>query len=221
MSSENNEKTKKTEKEEKEENADKAHDEAPQGDEEKVYFIAPQKITVPDFECDDSWILDIGGGGEGIIEQVKGKQVIAIDFRQHELEETHNDALKSVMDARDLHFLDETFETITAFFTLMYIAVRPKDIEQVFQEITRVLKPGGKFLVWDVIFNPPESVDKEVIALYLKVNLPDGTVDQTGYGVKIHAQKMEDFIELATKNGLTVVRKETADQVYFLEFQKN
>jgi len=218
MLNENNEKT---EKPEKEENADKTHDEAHQGDEDKVYFIAPQEITVPNFECDESWILDIGGGGEGIIEQVKGKQVIAIDFRQHELEDTHNDALKIVMDARDLHFLDATFETVTAFFTLMYIAVRPKDIEQVFREITRVLKPGGKFLVWDVIFNPPASVDKEVIALYLKVNLPDGVVDQTGYGVKMHAQKMEDFIELAANHGLAVVRKEVADQVYFLEFQKN
>jgi ubiquinone/menaquinone biosynthesis C-methylase UbiE len=218
MSSKNNEKT---EKNEKNETADKAHDEAHQGDEEKVYFIAPQEITVKDFECDDSWILDIGGGGEGIIEQVKGKQVVAIDFCKHELEETTNDALKIVMDARELHFLNQTFETVTAFFTLMYIAVRPQDIEQVFREIARVLKPGGKLLVWDVIFNPPISVDKEVIALYLKVHLPDGSVNQTGYGVKMHAQKMEDFIDLATNHGLTVIRKEATDQVYFLEFQKN
>lgn len=211
MTSENNETT---------ENADKAHEDAHQGDEDKVFFIEPQEITVPDFDCDDSWILDIGGGGEGIIEKVKGRQVVAIDFRKHELEETHNDALKIVMDARDLHFLDETFETVTAFFTLMYIAVRPEDIEQVFREITRVLKPGGKLLVWDVMFTPPASVDKEVIALYLKTNLPDGSVNQTGYGVKMHAQKMEDFIDLATSHGLSLVRTEVADQVYFLEFQK-
>ena len=206
--------------EQHEKSADQTHDEAHQEDEDKAFFIAPQEITVPDFDCDDSWILDIGGGGEGIIEQVKGKQVVAIDFRQRELEETHNDALKIVMDARDLHFLDETFETVTAFFTLMYIAVTPKDIEQAFQEIVRVLKPGGKLLVWDVIFNPPDSVDKPVIAIYLKVNLPDGTVNQTGYGVKMHKQKMEDFIDLATEHGLKMVRKEAADQVYFLEFQK-
>ncbi|MHA1746679.1 MAG: class I SAM-dependent methyltransferase [Promethearchaeota archaeon] len=205
---------------ENKENTDKTHEAAHQNQVDQAFFMKPQEITVLDFNCAESWILDIGGGGEGIIGQIKGKQVVAIDLQKRELEETRNEALKIVMDARDLQFLDETFETITAFFTLMYIAGKRIDLEQIFHEIVRVLKPGGKLLVWDVIFDPPEFVDKKIIAFHLKVNLPDGTVNQTGYGAKMHAQKMEDFVNLADINGLTLVRKEVADQVYFLEFQK-
>lgn len=58
-----------------------------ENDRKKAYFIEPQEITVANFECADGWILDIGGG-EGIIEKIKGKQVVAIDFRKQELEET-------------------------------------------------------------------------------------------------------------------------------------
>jgi len=41
----------------------------------------------------DGFILEIGGGGEGIIGGLKGKQVIAIDRNEEKLEETKNEAL--------------------------------------------------------------------------------------------------------------------------------
>ena len=51
-----------------------------------IYFLDPQAVTVPDFAA-SGYILDIGGGGEGVIGQLKGDQVIAIDRRKAELEE--------------------------------------------------------------------------------------------------------------------------------------
>ena len=83
-----------------------------------------------DFDCNEGWVLDIGGGGEGIIGILKGNQVIAIDHRKRELEETTNEALKIVMDARELKFLDESFWTATAFFTFLY--VHWEDCESIF-----------------------------------------------------------------------------------------
>jgi len=46
--------------------------------EEKIHFIDLHKIDLTDVELKGK-ILDIGGGGEGIIGQLKGEQVVAID----------------------------------------------------------------------------------------------------------------------------------------------
>ena len=69
----------------------------------------------------DGFILDIGGGGEGIIRKLNGKQVVAIGTNEEELEETKNNNLKIVMDAAEMKFLPKTFEVCTSFFCLMYI----------------------------------------------------------------------------------------------------
>src|SRR5512137_2386057 len=104
---------------------------------ETIWQAERQTVTVPDFPA-EGLILDIGGGGEGVIGQLKGKQVIAIDLMKRELESAPpGPLLKIVMDARDLNFLDGTFPTATVFFTFMYIA--PADHEKVFREIHRVL----------------------------------------------------------------------------------
>ena len=69
----------------------------------------------------EGFILDIGGGGEGIIGRLNGREVVAIDLSSEELEETENDALKIVMDATDLRFVPSTFAAATSFFTLLYV----------------------------------------------------------------------------------------------------
>jgi len=120
----------------------------------QAHLIERQTIEISPIKT-SGLILDIGGGGEGIIGKLNGEQVVAIDKRQSELEETENKALKIVMDATDLKFLTETFTVATAFFTMMYI---PNDLKQrVFEETYRVLKKGGCFYIWDA--NIPEKID--------------------------------------------------------------
>ena len=115
---------------------------------ERTYTVGPYKIDLSNIKLKGR-ILDIGGGGEGIIGQFKGEQVIAIDPNKKELEESPSTRdLKIVMNAKDLKFLDNSFETATAFFTFMYIPVKEHKI--IFQEIHRVLKANGEFVLWDV-----------------------------------------------------------------------
>ena len=95
---------------------------------EKRFFIFPQvEIDIEDFDY-EGYILDIGGGGEGVIGQLKDKDVIAVDISKRELEESPDGPLKIVMDARELQFLDESFSTVTAFFALMYVQQREDQV---------------------------------------------------------------------------------------------
>jgi len=182
-------------------------------------FLHPKlDVVVPDFPA-EGLILDIGGGGEGVIGQLKGKQVVAVDLSKRELEEAPGAPLiKIVMDARDLKFLDRTFATATVFFTFMYIT--PADHEKVFQEIYRVLRPGGCLLIWDVVF-PKKTDERQISIIYpLHIKLPAKDIN-TGYGVRlIEGQGADHFVELAKKTGFQVVERKDEKGWFSLELKK-
>ncbi len=164
----------------------------------------------------DGFILDLGGGGEGIIGRLNGSQVVAIDTRKEELTETHNQALNVVMDAAELTFLPRSFDVCTAFFSLMYM---PKRIHRkVFEEVSRVLKDNGRFLIWDVRI--PESVAANgTFYMDLKVRLPNDEVN-TGYGVRWQAQSLEYFREMAMLTGFKVIKESNKGETFYLEMRK-
>lgn len=193
---------------------DNMHDPLPEKD---MFIIEKQNVVLQDFEC-SGYILDIGGGGEGVIGLLKGDCVVAIDTRKSELEEAPDGPLKIVMDARDLQFLDNTFGTVTAFFTLMYIL--KSDRRKVFEEMYRVVKPGGSVLIWDVVI-PLRDDTREwfVVPVVITVH---GKPIETGYGVRWEGreQDMLSFIELAEKAGFKVVEKTEDGQTFFLHLKK-
>ncbi|QVK18937.1 class I SAM-dependent methyltransferase [Mycoplasmatota bacterium] len=162
-------------------------------------------------------ILDIGGGGEGIIGQLKGDNVIAIDSRRDELEEAKGGPLKIVMDAKELMFLDNTFDTVTSFFTLMYIP--SIDHQKVLEEIYRVLKQDGEFVLWDTVMSKKNNT-KDFYSIFLEIQLPNKSV-LTGYGVGKNEQSLNYFIELAEKVGFKVVNtQELSNIAYNLRLRK-
>ncbi len=175
---------------------------------DRIYTFPPLNVIVEDFPA-RGLILDIGGGGEGVIGQLKRQQVVAIDLIKRELEDAPGKPLlRIVMDARDLKFLDDDFSTATVFFTFMYIAAA--DHEQV-----------GRLLVWDVIF--PKRVDekKDVAMFPLKIKLPEKEIN-TGYGVKWpeNEQGMDHYITLAKKAGFEVITQKEQEGWFFLELMK-
>ena len=185
----------------------------------KEYHVTEQQtVKVKDFEA-DGLILDICGGGEGVIGILKGDQVISTDLRKGELLEAKNTNLKIIMDATDLKFLDESFNVSTNFFGFMYL---PSEIlDKVFQEIHRVLKPKGRFLVWDVIIPPKTAEDqKEKVLVFLELHLPNREPWGTGYGTKRRPQDQQFFIEIAEKNGFKLLSQEKQGLTFFLEFKK-
>jgi SAM-dependent methyltransferase len=185
---------------------------------EQVFRHSRLEVDLPDFAA-EGLILDIGGGGEGVIGQLKGKQVIAADLSKRELEEAPGEPLlKIVMDARDLKFLDRSFATVTVFFTFMYI--NPSDHEKVFQEIHRVLRPGGRLLIWDPVF-PARTEERHLYILYpLQVKLPAREIN-TGYGVPFRErQGVQHFLGLAAKAGFEVLSRKDEKGWFALELRK-
>ena len=66
---------------------------------EKKHHIYPSvEWTLVDIEH-QGMILDIGGGGEGVIGKLHGKDVVAIDLKKEELLEAADGPLKIIMDA--------------------------------------------------------------------------------------------------------------------------
>lgn len=142
--------------------------------------------------------------------------MVAIDKNESELLEPQNEALKIIMDATDLKFLPKSFNVCTAFFSLMYIP--NNDLKTLFEEVNRVLKSNGRFLIWDVEI--PEKIgDYMVFLIKLEVKLPTGKVD-TGYGTKWKKQDLESFQELALKTRFKIQEQWKRDEIFFLELVK-
>ena len=84
---------------------------------EQFHVFPPQQLTLEPVRA-EGLILDIGGGGAGVIGRLKGAQVVAVDLNKQELVDAPGQPLlKIVMDARDLKFLDGTFATATVFMS--------------------------------------------------------------------------------------------------------
>jgi SAM-dependent methyltransferase len=124
------------------------------------------------------------------------------------------------MDARDMQFLDGSFETATAFFTLMYV---PKlTVSKVFEEVLRVLRPGGRFMVWDTIIPPCDGRPQNLFVVPVRIAIDDRVI-RTGYGVPWpnNDRDMQFYLNLGTEAGFTVTQaRATGNHSFQAVFEK-
>ncbi len=186
----------------------------------KYHAFDSVKLEVKDFET-DGLVLDIGGGGEGVIGRLKGKQVVAIDIRKDELEEMKLDApLKIVMDAREMTFLDGSFTAATAFFSLMYMKTR-EDHQKVMREAWRVLEPGGRLRLWEVDLPERSEAGKDFYLVRLRYRVV-GFEKGTAYGRPWPkgARGEAYYLQLAGEAGFHHLTTERLKHVLYFEFIK-
>jgi ubiquinone/menaquinone biosynthesis C-methylase UbiE len=195
--------------------------------EDRLFFFEQQEIVVADLAGrtkDDrdvpGHILDIGGGGEGIIGIWGGEKVVAIDLSREELKEAPAGPLKIVMDARELQFLDDTFGIVTAFFSFMYLKGQ-SDYEKVLAEVFRVLRPGGSFFIWDVVVPPRGDKEKDIFVIPLRVKVK-GQEIETGYGHMWPdgTHDLPFYRALAQDSGFQVVTQTQQGRTLFLQLRK-
>jgi ubiquinone/menaquinone biosynthesis C-methylase UbiE len=162
-------------------------------------------------------VIDIGGGGEGIIARIGKERVTAVDKFQSEIDEAKPKAPEAkwiIADARNLEFPNEHFDHATAFFSFMYMS--NKDKEDIIREVKRVIKGGGEFWIWDAVIRKT----KGVFLIKIKVILPDKQVVKTAYGVSSKVQKIDSISSLLEDEGFRVEIIESKKNWYFLKAKK-
>ena len=160
-------------------------------------------------------ILDIGGGGEGVIGRLYGNQVVAIDNRQEELDEVPECCRKLLMDATEMTFEDNCFDNATLFYSLMFMSKSSQ--QKALCEAARVVKPSGEVHIWDCNIN---SAYPDPFCIDVKVQLPESKI-QTTYGVgKLDVQNVESIKEICELSGLKVYKTETDGLSFFIKCKK-
>lgn len=160
-------------------------------------------------------ILDIGGGGEGVIGRLYQAQVVAIDHRQEELDEAPDGFEKIRMDATDLQFPAAAFEHVTFFYTLMFMDA---DVQRkAIAESARVLTPGGLLHIWDCTI---ASAYPEPFCISLDIQLPTERLSTT-YGVgKLGTQDANSVASLCVETGLILVEQQTGPDGFHMVWEK-
>lgn len=185
---------------------------------DRLYYFQEQEVSVQNFEC-SGIILDIGGGGKGIIGRLKGAQAVAIDLSKDELEDAPIGPLKVIMDAREMRFLDATFSAVTSFFSLMCIP--SFDHIKVFSEVFRVLIPGSRFLIWDAIIphRLDDGRDVAVFPITIDVNKESISAEYATLWPKIILD-LPYYENLAQSVGFEALTQREGERFFYLELWK-
>ncbi|MHA2160706.1 MAG: class I SAM-dependent methyltransferase [Candidatus Thorarchaeota archaeon] len=152
-------------------------------------------------------ILDIGGGGEGLVSRIEGERVCALDIRMSEVREAQIHGAPAnwiVGDGQNLGFSSGSFDEVTLWFSLGYM----RDWEtkrKVLEEAWRVLKSQGTISIMATKITD----STEQFVFWAHFTFPDGTVSKTGYGVRGNQkQTLESVIDLLEKLEFKIVSTE-------------
>lgn len=127
-------------------------------------------------------IIDIGGGGEGLVSRIEGQRVCALDRRISEVREAriHDPPVNWIVgDGQMISFRNSVFQVATSWFSFGYMPSWEVK-KRVMQEVHRVLEING---VYSIIACTIEC-EEEAYIFRVTYTLPDGTLSQTGYGVR-------------------------------------
>ncbi len=164
-------------------------------------------------------ILDIGGGGEGLVSRIGGDRVCALDIRMSEIREAQIHGHSSnwfVADGANLCFKDEVFDIVTLWFSLGYMSDW-KTKQAVLKAAHRVLKKNGRLSV--LASHIPESDGRFIF--WATFTLPDGICSKIGYGVKgAQNQTLPRILELVTKAGFNQHLHEDHGEWFKVESRK-
>lgn len=174
--------------------------------EPRVYEPPVQEILLDRIEK-EGLIIDIGGGGEGLVSRIEGSRVYAVDVQMDEVREAriHNPPSNwFVADGSSLPFRNSMFDVATLWFSLGYM--KQWSIKtNVIKEVYRVLKEDGQISIKAMKID----CDEEKLVFRVDYSLPDGTLSRTGYGVRgSQNQTLDTVSALLQEIGFTILESQ-------------
>ncbi|TFG26549.1 class I SAM-dependent methyltransferase [Candidatus Thorarchaeota archaeon] len=164
-------------------------------------------------------ILDIGGGGEGLVSRIAGRRVCAVDYRISEIREAqiHNPPSNwFVADGRDLPFKDNAFDLATLWFSLGYMTDNSIK-KQVLKEAFRSLKQNGLISIMACRI----VCQEERFVFQALFTLPDGALSKVGYGVRGgQNQTVTGIASLLEEAGFVIIQVEDHDSWFTIKASK-
>lgn len=186
-------------------------------DEADIFSYPEQTLDLRGVRLPSGLVLDVGGGGEGVIGAILADRAVSIDLLRSELDEAQCDSSKMVMDAARTAFRDAVFDGATFFFSLMFMP--PQVQRAALGEAQRVLKDRGTLLVWDMSFRASDS-DRPIFMVPLRVLMPGGREVDTGYGCRRRDLDAEGVRRMAEEAGLVLEEARGYGGTFFLRFRK-
>jgi len=187
--------------------------------EEPSTFTVPlQNIVLSEINT-EGMVLDIGGGGEGLVSRIAGARVCAVDYRISEIREAqiHNPPANwFAADGRALPFQDSSFDLATLWFSLGYMnewSVK----RAVLMEVFRTLRSKRRLSIMASRIDCKE----QRLLFYAHLTLPDGTISKTGYGVRGNQnQTVSSIGKLVREVGFRDIQSENHDWWFRVQASK-
>ncbi len=183
-----------------------------------IYTTSIQKITLKQIQTEGR-ILDIGGGGEGLVSRIGGTKVCAVDIRMSEIREAQIHGPPAnwfVGDGQALCFQENVFEVVTLWFSLGYMsdwAIK----QRVLKEAHRVLGENGTLSI--LASRIPESCER--LTFWGHFTFPDGTISQIGFGTRGgQEQTLERMTELLLGTGFKIRSHEDSNEWFEIQAVK-
>ena len=164
-------------------------------------------------------ILNLAHGGLDVIGQNAEGPVVAVNISPEELQDVSPHCLRVVMNPCDMKFLDESFQLVTAFFSMLFIGC--DQYAQMFQEVHRVLAPGGRFLFWEALIPPRGDSPADIVAIPVEALTGKGLLS-AGYGATWPKKPFSSrlFQGMAQDAGLERRNSKESDVMVFFEWVK-
>lgn len=165
-------------------------------------------------------VLDIGGGGEGLVSRIAHRRVCVIDCSLSKLREARIYGAGSewfACDGREICFKSEAFDVATLWFSLAYIPETEHKI-QVLREAHRVLKPEARISILGM------NVDGRSESFTFRAGfiLPREPASRMSYRVKgSQHQTLESIVDILEETGFTGISSQEYEHWFVLDASRH